>query len=45
MTLSIFFRPVVIKPEESATPTPSIATRTMPNGAKLVNVVTILARK
>jgi len=42
---SIFLRPVVIKPEESATPTPNIATNTMPRGAKPVNVVTMLARK
>jgi len=37
--------PVFINPECSATPTPSIATNTIPKGAKLVNVVTIPDRK
>ena len=44
VTLSNFFRPVLMKPDCSATPTPSMATSTMPSGAKPVKVVTMLAR-
>jgi hypothetical protein len=39
------FKPALIKPECSATPTPNMATKTTPNGAKPVNIVTILDRK
>lgn len=45
VTLSINLRPVLIKPECSATPTPSIATSTTPSGAKPVNVFTIEDKK
>ena len=41
VTLSINLRPVLINPECSATPTPNIATKTTPKGAKPVKVFTI----
>src|SRR5690606_12367630 len=42
---SIDFKPALINPECSATPTPNIATKTIPKGAKLVKVVTIFDKK
>ncbi|MNC16873.1 hypothetical protein D3C75_647370 [compost metagenome] len=41
VTRSIFLSATLIKPELSATPTPSIATSTIPSGANPVKVVTI----
>ena len=37
--LNSFFKEVLISPDHSATPTPSIATRTVPKGAKPVKFV------
>jgi hypothetical protein len=42
---SIRFKPALINPECSATPTPNIATNTTPKGAKPVKIMTILDRK
>ena len=45
VTFNINLRPVLIKPECSATPTPNIATSTTPSGAKPVKVFTIEDKK
>src|SRR5699024_11955184 len=42
---NIDFNPALIKPECSATPTPNMATKTIPKGANPVKVVTIFDKK